>query len=99
MKINTQTILTTAALTVLLALAQASGSLLQAKGSTRLDSVCRDQVSIAEDFSFPQAGEYDYGLDVSDITVNTPNPVAGQPLVICATVHNHGLCFASSAWG
>ncbi len=63
------------------------------------DLVFPINVSIIDDYSYPQNGEYDYGLTNEDIQLSNPNPSIGENVTITAQIHNYGLCRATSAHG
>lgn len=56
-------------------------------------------ITIDDDYSFPQRNDYDYGLMPADIHFNNNSPSVGEVVTITAQVHNHGLCMATSGWG
>lgn len=56
-------------------------------------------VTIVEDFSYPQGGNFDYGLAPSDITLDSGEPGRETPVTIMVQIHNYGLCSVNSGWG
>jgi hypothetical protein len=57
------------------------------------------EVTIDDDYSYPQNLDYDYGLDSADIGFSDDKPSVGDTITITAGIHNYGLCRAGSAWG
>ena len=58
---------------------------------------------IEDDYSFPQIGDYDYGISNQNIhncalcMIN--NLYVGKTITIKADIHNYGLCFIGGGWG
>ena len=53
-------------------------------------------VSIENDYSFPQATDYDYGVTSDDIVFSDDNAKPGESITISANIHNDGLTRISS---
>jgi hypothetical protein len=56
-------------------------------------------VTVADDFSYPQQDDYDYGLESSDIEFSIDHPLPGNTVTITAHVQNYGICIAHSGYG
>jgi len=56
-------------------------------------------ISIADDYSYPQFYDYDYGLTDADISFSDDTPELGDTVTITADVHNYGACHIDGAWG
>ena len=58
---------------------------------------------IEDDYSFPQQGDYDYGItneDIQDYALNIKSiHYVGKTITIKADIHNYGLCFISGGYG
>ncbi len=56
-------------------------------------------VTIEDDYSYPQYGEYDYSLNEDDIGISNPAPIAGESVIVSTQIHNSGLCFVHGIYG
>ena len=56
-------------------------------------------VTIEDDFSYPQYGEYDYAVSAADLLFSDEVPNEGDEIIITMNIHNEGLCDIRGAWG
>jgi len=56
-------------------------------------------ITIQDDYSYPQYEDFDYGLGSSDIHINEKSIKTGNPVIITVDVHNYGICRAMGAHG
>ncbi|MCK4872598.1 MAG: hypothetical protein KAS72_07720 [Phycisphaerales bacterium] len=57
------------------------------------------EVTIEDDYSYPQRTDYDYGVGIQDIAFSDAHPDVGDIVLVTVDVHNFGLCRAAGAWG
>ncbi len=62
-------------------------------------TACAYEITIEDDYSYPQYNEWDYGVASADIEFSDDDLYVGQSVIITARVHNGGICDARTGWG